>query len=211
VTDLKTGSLEIEVRCETKLTNIDRSDDVIDSSIGGLRTLEETGLTPPYLSSYGLSNAKKLVKLIGNHGITGIELKNHTEEVLLTSKASANIDLITRIKRQSIGSVEGRLESISVHRGSKFIVYHHITNKAITCNFNERLLDQVKDGLGRRVIASGEIQWNINGEPISVNVDRLRFLGLENELPTIEEIGGIDPDFTGGLSTAEYLEKLRGE
>lgn len=29
-------------------------------------------------------------------------------------------------------------------------------------------------------------------------------------LPSIEQIGGMDPDFTGGLSTEEYIRCMRG-
>lgn len=33
----------------------------------------------------------------------------------------------------------------------------------------------------------------------------------EKKLPTLEELAGSDPDFTGGLESVEYLRQLRGE
>ena len=33
----------------------------------------------------------------------------------------------------------------------------------------------------------------------------------DNELPTIRELMGSIPDLTGGLSTEEYMRKIRGE
>lgn len=211
IVGLSMGSLEVDVQGISRLENKDYSNDVIHYSIGGLRALEESGLTPPFLSSNGITNTKKLVKLVGSHGISAIELNNYSENALLTSKASANIDQITRVTRRSIGSVEGKLESISVHQGSRFVVYHHLTNKAVTCTFDPgKLLELAKKALGKRVIASGEVLYNLNGEPIRVITERLRILKEENELPSISRIGGSDPDFTGGLSTAEFLRGERG-
>ncbi len=36
-------------------------------------------------------------------------------------------------------------------------------------------------------------------------------LCLKKSLPTIEEITGSDPDFTGELSTKQYLDEVRGK
>lgn len=211
VTKLGTGSLVLEAEAEPKQDYPDIGQQIAAASINGLYALEEEGLTPPYLSFSGIGYAKKMLKLIGNHGIQAINLENQSASAVLTSRASANIDLITKVKRRSIGSVEGRLETISVHRTPKFLVYHHRTNKAIACVFNQNdLLEKVKEGLGRRVIAFGEVLWNSNGEPVSVNIERLRFLGAKAELPSISEIGGSDPEFTGKLSTAEFLKEIRG-
>ena len=33
----------------------------------------------------------------------------------------------------------------------------------------------------------------------------------ERELPTIDEFIGSDPDFTGGKSTKDYIDEMRGE
>ena len=47
------------------------------------------------------------------------------------------------------------------------------------------------------------------GEPLRVEVERIRALRPREELPSIEELSGSDPDFTGGMSTEEYLRSIR--
>lgn len=42
------------------------------------------------------------------------------------------------------------------------------------------------------------------------SADELR-TAARKVLPTIDEMAGSDPDFTGGLSTAEYIRELRGD
>ena len=38
----------------------------------------------------------------------------------------------------------------------------------------------------------------------------LRYKLAERELPTIDEFIGSDPDFTGGKSTKDYIDEMRG-
>ena len=35
--------------------------------------------------------------------------------------------------------------------------------------------------------------------------------GKEKHLPTTRELGGSDPDFTGDMSTKEFIDEIRGE
>ncbi len=114
------------------------------------------------------------------------------------------------VHNESIGSVEGRLELVSIHsRTRRFNVYHAITNKAIRCNFPVAIEEQVISSLGRRVIVSGVVSYNAAGEPVKVEVDRLRTLKKENELPSIADMLGMAPDITGDLSIEEHIRQLR--
>jgi hypothetical protein len=213
VTDLATGSLQVAVASRSKLEDVDFGTEVERAQIVGLRLLENEGLTPPYMTEAGIQSAKRMLKLIGNQGVTGLRIVNPSdkEEVQLSARASAHIDQLLPVRQHSIGSVEGKLEMISVH-GSKpqFLVYHHRTHKAVRCIFEEGMLDEVKDALGHRVIASGEVLLNAKDEPVRLKLERLRRLRSENELPSIAMITGIDPNFTGDLTTSDYLRSIRG-
>ena len=120
------------------------------------------------------------------------------------------VRLLTRVRNKSIGSVEGRLELVSTHvRTRRFNIYHAITNKAVRCNLPVAMEEQAISNLGRRVIVSGIVSYNAVGEPVKVEVDRLRVLKEEKELPTIVEMLGMTPDITGDLSTEEHIRQLR--
>ena len=53
------------------------------------------------------------------------------------------------------------------------------------------------------------MSYNVRGEPLSVNVDKLRVLKEENELPSIDDMLGMAPDITGDLTTEDYIRRLR--
>lgn len=205
------GSLTIAAEYRTRLEEHNYGPRVSEAAIIGFRMLEVEGLTPPYLSETGIGYAKRMVKLVGNQGISGIGVENTHDSVQLSARASVHIDQLLPVRHRILGSVEGKLEMISIH-GNKpqFLVYHHRTHKAIRCMFPREMIDKVKDALGARVIAMGQVHLNAKNEPVRVDLEQLRVLRSETDLPSIASITGIDPEFTGELSTAEFLRSIRG-
>jgi hypothetical protein len=65
--------------------------------------------------------------------------------------------------------------------------------------------------LGRRIIASGKVCSNMKGEPLRVEAEEIKVLRRKEELPSIAALSGIDPHFTGELSTEEYIRSLRSD
>ena len=208
VSDLSTGSLCMAFEAQSRVENLNVGSDVAREAVLGLRLLEDEGRTPPYLSEQGLNSMKRLVKIIGNHGVTGIHVNYQDSNAEATARASANIDQLLPTRYHSLGSVEGRLEMISLHARPRFVVYDSATNKAISCTFTNDWLDRVKEALGCRVNVEGTVHWNAKGEPVRVESADLRVF-KRRKLPTIEEVAGSCPDITDGLPAEEYLRRLR--
>ena len=210
VSDLSTGSLVVQLDSVSRLSDKNFGPEVASAFITGFSRVENEGTSPPYLSEAGMRKVKQLLKLIGKDGAHGISVSDLSKQVDVTAKASANIDQLIPARRRSIGGVEGRLEMISIHRKPRFVVYHAVTRKGVTCRFDpEKLLEEVKDALGRRVIVSGTVHANAKNEPVRVDMERLRILRLEDELPSRSELSGSDPDFTDELTTEEFVEDIR--
>ena len=128
----------------------------------------------------------------------------------LSGETGAKLRPLARVQRKSIGSAEGNLQLISVHpRSRRFNVYHAITQKAVKCNLPKEIEAEVINSLGRRVVVSGMVSKNALGEPLSVEVDHLRVLKEEHELPSVADILGLAPDITSNLTTEEYIRSLR--
>ncbi len=113
----------------------------------------------------------------------------------------------------SLGSIEGRVELVSVHKGTRhFNIYHSITQRAIRCNLpKDYESDVFRAAEGRRrVIATGQISYNLKGEPISVYIKKpLRFLKEEDSLPDVKSMVGLDHNITGDLDTEDYIRSIR--
>jgi hypothetical protein len=183
---------------------------VTSSFVNGFEDLELRAETPPYLSEYGLRRAEDLTRLIGRDGAEAFTFRTQAKEIKVTPKTTENIGRLLPIKRTAIGSVEGMLEAINVHKTPRFIVYHSITNKGIACEFNQdRWLPTVKENLGSRVAVFGKLHKNINGDTLRVTVEDIKNMGGQKRfaLPDVGELG--EPEFTSVSATAEYLRRIR--
>jgi hypothetical protein len=211
VSDLGTGSLVFEIKSSSRMDDRNVGPEVAHAFIEGLHRIEYQGSSPPYLSDTGMRSARSLVKLIGHDGIAGMEVSYLTERVEVSAQASANIDQILPVRHRAAGSVEGRMEMISIHKMPRFTVYHSRTRKAITCKIDNSAewLERVKAALGERVLVSGVVHSNARGEPMRVDAEEIRILRPSKDLPSLSRLYGSDPDFTGDMTTEEYLRSIR--
>jgi hypothetical protein len=201
----------VEVESRSRLEDKNFGPDVAAAFVAGLEQVDREGMSPPYLSEVGMQRMRQLVRLVGREGASGFVVTHLSQTVEITARAAANIDQLIRVQQRSIASIEGKLETISVHGRPRFIVYHGLTKKAVTCKFEpERWLERVKDALGRRVNVAGIVHYNVKGEPLRVEIEDIRLLRQREELPATAEISGSDRDFTGGLSSEEFMRSIRG-
>lgn len=64
--------------------------------------------------------------------------------------------------------------------------------------------------LGCRVNVFGTLHTDARGESLRVEVKQVRWLRAEDELPSTASLTGIDPEFTGALSTEEHIRSMLG-
>lgn len=182
--------------------------------VEGIRCVEAQGATPPYYDLDALKDLQAMTRAFGQNGVNAlsVSMPDYQREASLSWKSNESLKSLTGVHHKTIGSIEGRVELVSVHEGSRrFIVYHAVSNRAITCTLPPKLQGRVIEDLKhkRRVRVSGEIAYTAGGEALSVDVKRYRALPDEAELPPLEATLGIAPDFTGDQSTEEYVRGLR--
>lgn len=178
--------------------------------VSGFHELEHEASTPAYLSESGMIRAHDMVSLIGKNGARGFHISAADAEVDVTRATSENIKRLLPIKRSAIGSVEGLLEKISVHKKPQFVVYHSVSHKAVTCEFDqESMLERVKYALGKRVSVSGVLLKNFKGETLRIKAENLRIMDEESLLPPAGQILP-EPEFTDAENAAELLRRIRG-
>jgi hypothetical protein len=180
--------------------------------VNALAVAERGEVLPPHLSDIGLKHLRDLAANLGNgkggphFEATYVERETSAE---VSQTAAANVKRLLVPKSKAIGSVIGRLEVVSLHEGYRFMVYDDVTKRAVRCTFPPEDLDEIKSALGARVRVAGIIHRNAKGQPLRVDQPRLTVLPTEGDLPTTDEYVGVDPDFTGDLSTDEYVRRLR--
>jgi len=195
-----------------------RGHDIARSFVEGLQAVELRPVVPPSFPEPSMRRLKQLGNVIGRNGAKGFRavlLEGSGEpasariEARLTRRAAENAKEAMSPRYTARGSVLGRLEVISVHGGRQFTVYDEIEGRPVRGSFPDELLGHVKEALGRRVLATGLIRRNGAGQMVSVLVERLEILPQDDDLPTVADLVGSDPDFTGGRPAADWVRKVR--
>ena len=213
VADLKGGSTVVDVESRVRRGDDDLGSEVSHLYKNGLAQLQVDAHTPAFFTTDSLRLVRDIVREIRRDGVTGasIALPESGERVDFTPELAQNLEVLVGVHHKSLGAVEGRLELVSLHRPyRRFNVYDTATGRGVKCSLPAALEDKVIQAIKRRVIASGTVSYNAVGEPLSVQVNNLRVLRREDELPATADLTGSQPDLTGDLSTAAYLRSIRG-
>jgi hypothetical protein len=209
VSNMRVGSAVLTVAPLVPRLEAKSAQEVMGTILGGLRKLEAGAEDrPEHFPDQALYAARHLVGML-NDGVTRITLRSGNEVIELSQRVQATVDALVRGVNEVLGSVEGRLEGLTVHGTRQASLYQSGTNRRIECRFPPELLKDMIEGFTHRVQVIGLIRYTRRGEPASVQVERVRRLRDRREGPSIADLAGIDPDFTGGLSPEEYLERLR--
>ena len=113
-------------------------------------------------------------------------------------------------KYRTIGSLIGRLGQIDVDNRREFRLFDRHTDWATPVTYEPEHLGTLTDALGEIVIASGELWSDEQDQPLRLEITDLEVIDTEN-LPSVADVSGIAPNFTGGLSSEEYVRRLRDD
>lgn len=211
ITNIASGSAVLEIESRARIEEKSVGPEVARYFIDGWRQIEVGGQSPPYLSPAAMQQTRQILKLIGREGTTGFVVSDLSEAVKITPKSTVHVDELLRVRHRSIGSVEGTIETVSVHRGERFILYHARTRKAIQCITPKGRLPKLvsTELLGNRVIVFGILHSNALGEVLRIDVERVRQLLKRDAAPDYTTLGGSDPSLIGDLTTEDYIRDIR--
>ena len=215
VAGLKEGnSGTIELRSRVIRGETDFGVQVGSLYIEAIDYIETQGEAPPDYDLDMLRDLQAMTHAFGRNGVDGlsVSMPDYNKDAVLSWRSDETLQNLTGVHYKTIGSVEGRVELVSLHKGNRYFnVYHAVTDKAVRCSLPEEREEAVIEDLKRkrRVIVSGEVSYNVEGRLLNVSVDRYRTLPDEDELPALEDSLGLAPDLTGHQSTEEYIRSLR--
>lgn len=175
--------------------------------IEGLSALESSPMQQPGFTPKAIEAALRIASVLSD-GISRIETAvPGAPRVWITEHLITNIKELLGHNFTDIGSVEGRLETISLTGGRPtFTIRSELTTHPVTCSLGSRL-EEVRAFLGRRVLVSGEVTYSRYGELSEVSSVRSIRLLAESNVPTVDDIAGIAPDITDGQPSGTYVRK----
>lgn len=194
VENLRMGSAELAVRPSAQSQDaLDRSGAVITSVLNGLAIVEDTARRPPHFTDQVLGQAKSLVNAAKDdtNGLAifgGSEAKRR--RVTVSRRLVSHVDELIGTASAAFGSLEGRLEAVTIHDSVAFSIYDSITNRRVVCKCDRDALDLAIKHFGKRVSVSGEVSYNVQGEATSIKVDAIQ--AFQNDpLPQAKDIRGL--------------------
>jgi len=161
-----------------------------------------------YHTEYDLGSVQRLIT-------TNPESAQQASDILEHPSAIRSPYLIRREeKARELGSVDGEITEIKRHRETPvLLVYDRGWQKVIQCELAEMEIEKWKSQLtaadawsGKRISVRGELMYGRGGQqPIAVKDGYLTEVYLSDTDMSIRDL--IDPDFTDGLSTKEFLKQ----
>jgi hypothetical protein len=179
VVEVEPGSVKLPLRAEPALDDlragvVEQMGEII---AGGLRRLQNEAIRPDHFTDRALELAKEFAS--ASSAKLPIAVRNGHAPVRITAQLGINAEKVLGEPRESIGTIEGRLDALNVHGTSREFSIWPTGNKAVKCSFAGRLdLDaDILPAVRKRVAAHGRIKTRPNGERLSVLVDDLRVIG----------------------------------
>lgn len=134
--------------------------------------------------------------------------KRPGEGVALTPELGGRLADLQPFERTMPGSVRGTLVGLNVSRGNRASLKVP-GGRVVRVNFETPLRGELKDAMYGSVELRGQVRQDGEGRVFHVKAEEVRPLARPNVRWT--DLFGMDPTFTGALSTAEYLEADRGK
>lgn len=185
--------------------------------VEGISALREQQELPPFFSTDVADALAKMGKQSRRQGVTGISfgLPSATgapdRREQLSEAVIANAMASVQDSELALGSVAGVLDVINLRRGAHVVsLYDDDTRRAVRCRFPDELFETMKQALGQRVRALGQVTRNHRGQILRVDIDRVEVLTDLPDVPLVDELAGIAPWYTGEQSTDDYVRSVRG-
>jgi hypothetical protein len=181
----------------------DRVEIILTETARGMATLQARAERPRHFTNSVMRKVHRVFQRVTDGLILsevdfGAELPPARITPTVGRNAARNVELILPTPDkpyQEIGSIEAYVHGAALDGFRRRVLY-------VTDRITVRDLWR-----NRRVQVSGRIHFVGSGKIDHLDVQNVRFLRNRSDLPQVDDI--IDPDFTGGMRSEEYLERLR--
>jgi hypothetical protein len=157
----------------------------------------------------------KLAKLVIRSATTTVEFNAYTG-----AKFVEHVDNIIRLRENDdradimeIGEILGMLESFNAHDGkNECTIYPIIGKSSVKAHFSTAQIKAIIPCLCRYVRVFGTIYYKAGDfHPYKIEIDTIAAMPEESDLPDFDDLFGIAPNLTGGLTSDEFIRKVRDE
>jgi hypothetical protein len=194
IADLRPGSAHITLEAEPRgeETPLWAPVEVVMNFKRGMKQVIERGERPPYFSERAMQRAFELTKILDINGIEAFRIGYNGEAVEITPGMKKAVKETLEGKYKAIGSIEGRIESLSDHDSPSCTIWTLLTGEPIRCTFADPgLVTLAHRYFKERVTVRGVLTSRADGEVTSMRARSIEPFPDDSELPTVDDILGI--------------------
>ncbi len=185
--------------------------DVIVRGIHTLTTDLEAGGPPPYFGDEQLEMLRRLGSVF-THDVKEIQFETGEQSAQVCGTIREHVDRVRSRGYVEHGSVEGELGAVDLHgRLRTFTVWDDLHGQPIRCKFGAEHTAQVKELLKERVLVAGRISYFATGQARAIDAISELVPIRATGSPPLNRFGGSIPDLLNGMTSEEYIDRLRGQ
>jgi hypothetical protein len=188
----------------------------IEAFVEGARHLEQTPELPQFYSDQTVTRLIRMgdpahsglreVSLATVNGAVGVPVR-------LSGQVLEHAREAVRAAEVSQGTVTGTLDILNSRASSgkvRVSIFDSLSRRAVTGWAATELGDEMRNDWGHRVAASGPLTRNERGQVVKMEIHRIERVPEDNlGRPNTDDLLGISPNWTGDMSTAEFLRQAR--
>ena len=180
---------------------------------GLLTVTAGTDRPPPHFSEQALVGLRKMTRLFrgsGNARSIAVSVDGH-QITAIRHNIDEQVDRILTAGYHNLGSLEGTLEVINVHRAPTITIWDRVYGSPVRCSIPREApwIDRVKGLLEKRILVTGYIHYFANSVPRSVSdVTTIEDATPDPGLPRAE-FGSIPDSLVREIGAARWLKAIR--
>ena len=189
-------------------------DEAVEAIGQGIKAITSgTDHPPNYFTEKELEDLKKMRRLfVGRDRARSITVSINGDNITEIEKdISTKVDRILTSGYSILGSLEGTLEAINLHRAPTFTIWERVSRAPVRCSFpNEPdWKERVRELLEKRVMVRGYVRYFANGFPRRVS-DIVELADGTREQGLSRASFGSVPNREAARDPVAFLNSIRG-
>jgi hypothetical protein len=185
-----------------------------DGLVNGVLSLSREAHIPAYFSDSTVRRIGQIGKFVTTGEVDHVSVASmHLpgEAAVVDQETTLNAGRAIDAVKKAFSSIAGTLEILEQRRGRQPRAFIRVPglSHGVRIEANAGQTDSLRQAWGSRVLAEGLLKRNIVGQPISLELASLEVVAEAGSSLSPWELLGVDPEFTGGLSTADFIEQVR--
>jgi hypothetical protein len=181
---------------------------VPDTFTSAIKTLQSRR-KPPARADLAMLESYRPLGVSKN--ITQLKIASSPKKVVVIDQGfTEDVDKAIGPDVFSAGSVSGRLERVNLHNALSFDIFPPIGPTRVRCHFSEADRKIVKLALDNFVTVKGRLRYKTwDKHPHAIDVKVIDIHEPDSELPSIDDMRGLAPNSTEGLSSEDFVRAIR--